>query len=783
MPRPAGGNQRQEIASPEFSTIFMKKQPAAEPPAEFTGLALRRRPRKAVGVPAILSSFGQIGKYMNLADGVATMRALNQKGGFDCPGCAWPDPDDDRFPMGEYCENGVKAIAEEAQKATIGADFFREHSVSALADLSDFEIGKKGRLAEPMLLRPGAEFYEPVSWDDAFSIIAEELGKLTSPDEAAFYTSGRTSNEAAFLWQLFAREFGTNNLPDCSNMCHESSGYALSRTIGIGKGTVKLEDFDEAELVVVIGQNPGTNHPRMLAALEKTKQNGGRIIAVNPLPEPGLMNFVDPKSPWKILTGGTQLADLFLQVRTNGDVALLQAIAFLILEKRAIDNDFLSKTMDFDGFAQNIRSLDFQKLVAWSGVPEAQIRLAADWISSSKKIITCWAMGLTQHENAVDNITEIVNLHLLRGAVGIPGGGLCPVRGHSNVQGDRTMGIYESPSEAFLQKLDAATGLKSPRAHGFSVVEAIEAMGDGRCKVFIAMGGNFLSATPDTEATAEALRKTELTVHISTKLNRSHLITGKTALILPCLGRTDRDLQKGGEQFVSVENSMGVVSSSRGVLKPPSAVLKSEPAIAAGIAAAFFEKTGRRTVFDWENLVDDYDRIRDLIEKSIAGFENFNEKVRRPGGFYLPNGPREGRFTTADGMAHFTRNTAIDPRAALADDELLMMTIRTHDQFNTTVYGLNDRYRGILQERRVVLMNRADIERRGLKAGDVIDILGKHGGRERVARRFIVVEYDIPEGCAATYFPEANVLVPLEQIARGSKTPASKSVAVRVRAC
>lgn len=762
----------------------MKKTPAAQPPAEFTGLKLRRRPKKAVGLPAIISSFQQIGKYMTVADGIATMRALNQQGGFDCPGCAWPDPGDDRFPMGEYCENGVKAIAEEAQKATIGADFFEKNSVAALAVLSDFEIGKKGRLAEPMVLRPNSDNYEPISWENAFSLIAENLAKLASPDEAAFYTSGRTSNEAAFLWQLFAREFGTNNLPDCSNMCHESSGLGLSKTIGIGKGTVKLEDFDEAELVIVIGQNPGTNHPRMLAALEKTKLNGGKIIAINPLPEPGLMHFIDPKSPWKMLTGGTPLADLFLQVRINGDVALLQAIAFLLFEKEksapgsVIDHDFLKKTVDFAEFQQNIESLDFQKLVEWSGVAEAQIRHAADLVSTSKKIITCWAMGLTQHENAVDNITEVVNLHLLRGAIGKPGAGLCPVRGHSNVQGDRTMGIFESPTEAFLKKMDGALGIVSPRKHGFSVTESISAMHDGRCKVFIAMGGNFLSATPDTEFTAEALRRTKLTVHISTKLNRSHLITGKTALILPCLGRTDRDFQKGGDQFVTVENSMGIVSSSRGVLRPPSDFLKSEPAIAAGIAAAFFDKKGLKSRFDWQKLVENYDSIRDLIEKAIAGFEDFNQKVREPNGFYLPNGPRDGQFTTADGMAHFTKNEPLDPR--LPDGQFLMMTIRTHDQFNTTIYGLNDRYRGILGERRVVLMNAQDIENQRFKSGSVVNLRSHHNGQERLAERFILVEFDIPRGCVATYFPEANALVPLDKIARGSKTPASKSVVVTV---
>jgi molybdopterin-dependent oxidoreductase alpha subunit len=767
--------------------IVIIEQPEALTPEHFTGLKIGKKATKAVGIPAISSSVLQMFKYMKTGDAVKTMFKINQKGGFDCPGCAWPDPDDDRSKWGEYCENGIKAIAEEAQNKTIGRDFFQKNSIETLSKLSDFELGKSGRLEEPLILcsHPDeagrGQNYEPISWEEAFKFIAQELNALDSPDEAAFYTSGRASNEAAFLYQLFVRQFGTNNMPDCSNMCHESSGKGLSDTIGIGKGTVTLDDIYDAELILVIGQNPGTNHPRMLTALEKCKENGGKIIAINPLPEAGLMHFINPQNPLKILRGGTPLCDLFLQVRINGDVALLKAILFLLLEKeKSSGNTFdwafiKSKTEGIDALINHLQTIDYQQLIKESGVAENLIQQAADWIAEKKKIIVCWAMGLTQHKNAVGNIQEIVNLLLLRGAIGKQGAGVCPVRGHSNVQGDRTMGIWENPKPAFLDKLDAVFDFKSPRKVGFNTVEAIEAMHDGRCKVFFALGGNFLSATPDTNYTAEALKRCNLTVHVSTKLNRSHLVHGKTALILPCLGRTEIDRQATGEQFVTCENSMGVVQMSRGVLEPCSKNIKSETAIVCALANAVLQG---KTKLNWLKLSENYDEIRHLIEKSVAGFDNFNEKVRRPEGFYLPNAPREQRFTTLSGKAHFTINDI--PKWSLQQGEYVMMTIRSHDQFNTTIYGLDDRYRGIYNERRVVFMNEKDMNTEGVRMNDVVTLSSHYQGVRREARRFIVVPFDIPEGNIATYFPEANTLVPITEVADGSHTPISKSVVVRV---
>ena len=748
---------------------------------DFTGLILKEPKKKAVGLPAIISSVKQAAKYMDPIDAFKLSLKINQKGGFDCPGCAWPDPDDDRSALGEYCENGMKAIAEEATKKSVTAAFFKKYSVAEISKFSDFKMGKLGRLTEPMVLRESATHYEPIAWEDAFKLVAKELNALDSPDEAIFYTSGRTSNEAAYLYQLFIRSYGTNNLPDCSNMCHESSGVGLSHTLGIGKGSVTLNDLHEAEVIMIMGQNPGTNHPRMLGALEKCKQNGGKIITVNPLPEAGLLNFTDPQSPIKMIQGGTLLTDVFAPVKVNGDVAFLKAI-MLKLEKmeeanpgNVLDWDFIKEhTHGFDNFLADLKKEDVQHAISESGVEESIIIEVAEMMATNDKIIICWAMGLTQQKNGVGNIQEVVNLLLMRGAIGKPGAGTCPVRGHSNVQGDRTMGIWESPKEPFLAALDRVHGIQAPREHGYHVVSAIEAMKAGRGKVFFAMGGNFLSASPDTHYTADALQNTVLTVHVSTKLNRSHLVTGKQALILPCLGRTDKDVQADGEQFVSCENSMGVVQSSQGILTPPNVLLKSEVAIVAEMALATLSDSR----VNWIGMAGNYDKIRDAIGQTIPGFENYNERVRKPGGFYLPNGARERVWDTETGKANFTTNAI--PHNELKEGEYLMMTLRSHDQYNTTVYGLDDRYRGIYNERRIVMMNIKDIKARGWKEKQVVNLFSHFNGVKREALKFLIVPYPIPEGNVATYFPEANPLVPIDSFADKSHTPTSKLVIITI---
>ncbi len=753
----------------------------AQPPEAFTGLRLHPAAKIAGGMPALVSAMKYVFREMGPIRAFSTLLRVNQMTGIDCPGCAWPDPDDRRSVLGEYCENGAKAIAEEATTKRVGPDFFAKYSVADLAQGTDFWIGKQGRITHPMVLRPGATHYEPIEWEAAFSLIAKQLNSLSSPDEAIFYTSGRTSNEAAFMYQLFVRQFGTNNLPDCSNMCHESSGLGLSKTVGIGKGSVTLEDLHQAEVIMVIGQNPGTNHPRMLTALQTCKRNGGKIITVNPLPEAGLMKFQHPQNPLDMIGGGTQLTDLFLQVTINGDVALLKALLVLMQEAEEAnpgtvwDHAFIAEhTAGYEALIADIKQQNLTELIAASGVAESELRAAARLLIQHEKIIICWAMGLTQHKNAVGNIQEIVNLLLLRGSIGKPGAGTCPVRGHSNVQGDRTMGIWEKPKAAFLDKMATNFKFNPPRAHGYDTVHAIEAMHSQKAKIFFAMGGNFLSATPDTEFTAEALKNCELTVQVSTKLNRSHLIHGKTALILPCLGRTERDVQASGEQFVSVENSMGVVHQSRGNLKPASSHLLSEPAIVAKLATAVLTQTS----VDWMEWISNYDLIREAIESTIPGFDQYNQRVREKGGFYLPNGARNQRFDTSSGKAQFTINPV--PSHQLEADEYLMMTIRSHDQYNTTIYGLDDRYRGIYNERRVVLMNPSDMKDAGFVKESVVHLQGAYEGEVREARHFRVVPYDIPRRCVATYFPEANVLVPIRNRATGSHTPASKSVAVRV---
>lgn len=713
-------------------------------------------------------------EQMGIARAVSALLEVNQATGFDCPGCAWPDPDDRRS-VAEFCENGAKAVAEEGTRARITPEFFARHSVEELSMKSDLWLGQQGRLTTPMLLSAGARHYEPISWTDAFTLIGRELKALASANEAVFYTSGRTSNEAAFLYQLFARKLGTNNLPDCSNMCHESSGIAMTQAIGTGKGTVSLKDFDAADCIVVIGQNPGTNHPRMLRTLQEAARRGCAIISVNPLEETGLKRFRHPQELRGLFGSGTPIASLHLPVRINGDVALLKGIqkAWLESPELRVDSEFIKRhTEGFDALRANLEATSWGDLVEGSGITQLQMRDAASVIGSSKAMICCWAMGLTQHRNAVANIQEIINLLLLGGHFGRAGAGACPVRGHSNVQGDRTMGICERPSLEFVRSLSAEFGFDAPCAPGFNTVEAIEAMHAGKVKVFIALGGNLVSAAPDTAYTAQALRCCGLTVQVSTKLNRSHLVTGLRALILPCLGRTERDMQSSGAQFVSVENSMGVVHSSQGRLDPASEHLRSEPAIVAALAHAALG-------VDWSVMVGNYDRIRERIARVVPGFDDFNVRVRERNGFVLPNLVRDQRvFPTATMKAQFTVHSL--PRLQVRQEQFILTTIRSHDQYNTTIYGLNDRYRGIHQGRRVVFMNAQDIAARGFAPGDPIDLISHHKGQQRRAKNFRLVAYEIPRGCIASYFPETNVLIPIDSVAESSHTPTSKSLIVSV---
>jgi molybdopterin-dependent oxidoreductase alpha subunit len=749
--------------------------------------------RIAAGLPAMYQTTRFAVREMGIVRGFKALLNVNKKSGFDCQSCAWPSPDDDRQ-VAEFCENGAKAVADEATTKRVTPKFFREHSVDDLRAQTDLWLGQQGRLAEPMVKREGATHYEAISWDDAFTLIAAELNALPSPQAAAFYTSGRTSNEAAFLYQLFARQFGTNNLPDCSNMCHESSGAAMNETLGIGKGCVKLEDFDHADAIFIIGQNPGTNHPRMLTSLERAKQTredhpGAKIVSINPLPEVGNSRFKNPqdlKSPHRAAAvffgGGTKLSDLWLPVRINGDVAVLKGIMKEMLDAEdnqpgsVFDHEFIRDyTAGIGEFIADLRATTWDDILTSSGVTRDQIRAAAEIAMQSKRIICCWAMGLTQHRNAVATIQEIVNFLLLGGNIGRRGAGPCPVRGHSNVQGDRTMGIWERMNEKFLGELGAEFGFEPPREDGTDTVETIKQMHDGQVRVFIGMGGNFLSATPDTEFTARALQKCRLTAQVSIKLNRSHLITGDIALILPCLGRSEIDRQAGGEQFVTVEDSMGIINSSRGVLEPASEHLRSEPAIVAGLARATL---GERSRVDWEGLVADYNRVRDHIENVIPGFEQFNERIAQDI-FYLPNPARDERkFNTDIGKAKFTVHPI--PRNELAPGQYIMMTIRSHDQFNTHIYGLDDRYRGIYNGRRVIFMNAEDVAGAGLKRGEIVDLTSHYEGETRTARKFQVVPYEIPRGCTATYFPEGNALVSINSVAERSNTPTSKFVIISI---
>ncbi|WP_051105241.1 molybdopterin-dependent oxidoreductase [Catelliglobosispora koreensis] len=767
-------------------------------------MATKRPKKSAAGLPGVTHGLSKAITQMGVRRTALTLLKVNQVQGFDCPGCAWPEPGADKRSHFEFCENGAKAVAEEATLRRVTPEFFAQHSVTELNQQTDYWLGQQGRLTSPMIKRPGSVHYVPVDWAEAFAVTARHLNAI-QPDQALFYTSGRTSNEAAFLYQMFARAYGTNNLPDCSNMCHESSGVALNATIGVGKGTVTLDDIHHARLIVIAGQNPGTNHPRMLAALETAKRNGARIISINPLPEAGLMRFKNPQKVSGILGRGTDLSDLHLPIRVGGDLALFQAIGAHLLAWNAVDQSFVdTHTAGFADYAASHAALaahlraispghvaapaptpsapdlpgavepaaeggaDGQeiaaRIVAATGLTAESIEAAARMFADSDATIVCWAMGLTQGRDAVATIQEIVNVQLLRGMVGKPGAGLCPVRGHSNVQGDRTMGIYhEVPPWAVKMPVDV------PERRGYDTVESIRAMRDGHAKVFVGMGGNFAAATPDTEVTENAMRKLDLAVHISTKLNRSHAIVSQeqTALILPCLGRTEAD----PAGVVTVEDSMSTVHTSRGKLKPASAELKSEAAIVCELAKATLN-------LDWQSYQDDYRTVRALIAQVVPGFEDFESRVQGDG-FTLAQGPRDSRtFPTASGKAVFTSSPLTT--VSVPEGRLLLQTLRSHDQYNTTIYGLDDRYRGIKGERRVIFVSPADLERHGIQDGEVIDIVSEWPDRERKAEAFRAVAYPTVEGCAAAYFPEANVLVPLDSTAHGSNTPVSKQIIIRL---
>jgi molybdopterin-dependent oxidoreductase alpha subunit len=755
---------------------------------KLVGLRQREPERKATGIEAVVSSFHYAWSEAGISRGTLPLLQLNQKDGFDCPGCAWPDPDGKRSSF-DFCENGAKAVAHESDQRRATPEFFASHSVAELSQQSDYWLEQQGRLTEPMVLRAGATHYQPISWDESFALIARELNVLSSPNEAMFYTSGKAPNEVAFAYQLFARQFGTNNLPDCSNMCHEASGTALTNVLGFGKGTVKLDDFGKAQLIFIVGHNPGTNHPRMLTALQEAKRNGAKIVAVNPLPETGLISFMNPQEPLGLLGKATPIADLFLQVRINGDVPLFKGILKVLVEREdrepgsAINWDYVrANTAGAEALLDDIRAASWDDIVRVSGIERSQIETAAEWARTSDRMIISWCVGVTQHHNGPGNVQEMLNLLLLRGAMAKPGAGASCVRGHSNVQGDRTMGVWERPRPEFLDALSKAFNFQPPREHGFDSQKSVNAMHDGCGKVFISLGGNFLLAISDTVYAAEALSRTNLTVRIGTKLNRSDLVTGRQALILPCLGRTEADMtpatksRPATQQFVSCENSMGVIQWSRGTFAPASPKLMGETTIVCRMAHAVL---GSRATVDWLAWANNYDLIRDGIAKVIPGCHDYNARVRHPGGFYLPNPPRENVYHTNTGKANFTVNPI--PNHHLESGQFVMTTVRSHDQFNTTIYGLHDRYRGLHHERRVVMLNRADMDEQGLSPRQAVDVTSHWKGQTRTAHGFLVVEYPIPRRCAAMYFPEANVLVPIDSTEPLSNCPTFKHTVISLR--
>ena len=736
----------------------------------------------AAGIPGVYHSMGPAFKQMGVGRTGKTLLAMNQKDGFDCMSCAWPDPGDRKAL--EFCEQGAKAVTWEATPVVIASDFWAEHPVSELRQQPEYWLGMQGRLTEPVYKPAGDDHYRPVSWDEAFGMVGGKLKGLSSPDQAAFYTSGRTSNEAAFLYQLFVRAFGTNNLPDCSNMCHESSGWAMGQTIGIGKATISYDDFAKAQLIIIMGQNPGSNHPRMLTALEEAKKAGCEIVGVNPLPEAGLIRYKNPQKVSGIVGRGTELADQYLQIRVGGDMALLQALSKRVLEAEAknpgtvLDSQFLAEhCQGLEELKAHLEELDEETVLQATGLRSDEIdELAARYLKAERVIIT-WAMGITQHKKAVATIKEIINLLLLRGNMGKPGAGASPIRGHSNVQGDRTMGIWEQMPPAFLDRLGKEFRFDPPREPGADSVETIRRMRDGDIKVFVALGGNLVSAISDTHAAEAAMENTDLTVQISTKLNRSHTVTGKAALILPTMGRTEIDMQASGPQFVSVEDTVCAVHASEGRVRPVAPNLLSEVAIVCRLAR---ETVDGKTSADWSGFEKNYDLIREHISQVVAGCENYNDRIRQEGGFVLPNGPRDSRtFTTPTGKAMLTVNHL--EHVDRPPGTLILQSVRSHDQFNTTIYSYNDRYRGIKKGRNVVFVSPEDIAELGLSDGQFVDLHGVYQDNvERVLRKLRVVSYPTASGCAATYYPESNVLVPLDSVAEGSNTPASKGVIVRL---
>ncbi|GAB3523729.1 FdhF/YdeP family oxidoreductase [Arthrobacter monumenti] len=736
----------------------------------------------AAGIPGVYYSMQPAVKHMGVERTAKTLLSLNQKDGFDCMSCAWPDPGHRK--TFEFCENGAKAVTWEATPVVISSDFWAEHSVTDLLEHSEYWLGMQGRLTEPVYKPAGEDHYRPVSWEEAFSVIAKKLNSLDSPDEAAFYTSGRTSNEAAFAYQLFVRAYGTNNLPDCSNMCHESSGWAMGQTIGIGKATVTYKDFEMADLIIIMGQNPGTNHPRMLTALEDAKHKGAQIVAVNPMPEAGLKRYKNPQRVSGVVGSGTEMADQFLQIRLSGDMALMQALSKRVLDAEAkkpgsvLDHAFLERhCQGLDELRAHLADLDEQAVLEATGLRAEEIDELANRYMKAEKVIICWAMGLTQQTKGVATIKEIINLLLLRGNIGKPGAGASPIRGHSNVQGDRTMGIWEQMPPAFLDSIEKEFGFNPPRAHGTDAVQTIEKLRDGEIKFFMAVGGNLVAAVSDTNATEAAMKSADMTVQVSTKLNRSHAVIGEEALILPTMGRTEIDIQAAGEQFVSVEDTVCAVHPSWGKVEPVAPNLLSEVSIVTRLARAVL---GDKVNVDWAGFERNYDVIREHISHVVGGCESYNEKIRQEGGFVLPNGPRDSRtFNTPTGKAMLTVNEL--QHVERPSGTLILQTLRSHDQFNTTIYGHNDRYRGIRNGRHVVFVNPEDLTELGIKDGQLVDVHGEYDdGADRVLRKFRVVSYPTARGCAAAYYPEANVLVPLGHLAEGSNTPVSKAVIVRL---